>query len=206
MKVLKHILLAVSFCLLTGTMSFAAVELRGTASVSITSDTSANAKNMAFDEARRQIISDSLRQYVDVSAFSGLLKNSKSVELMNLISASSIDGEQVSDTTYSANISMTLDNDAVRNWLVNNNVQNWLPDNEAQDMFAIFVSMSNPMLNWGELNAIARSEKIDLGTKYLSANSATLSLPVSVRGAFTIAIREAGWRYANQDGNLRIWK
>ncbi len=183
-----------------------ATQLQGMASVNVTSDTAASAKNMAFDEARRQIISDLLRQYADVSAAQELIKNTKSSDLANLISSSSIDGEKLSDTSYSANISMVLDATATRNWLTENSVQNWLPDESARDVFIVSVNMSDAINNWADLNRIARAEKIDLGTKYMTANTATLELPTSVRGAFTIAIRESGWRFANQDGVLRIWK
>lgn len=183
-----------------------ATQLQGMASVNVTSDTAVAAKNMAFDEARRQIISDLLRQYADVSAAQELIKNTKSSDLANLISSSSIDGEKLSDTSYSANISMVLDVAVARNWLTENSVQNWLPDESARDVFIVSVNMSDAINNWADLNRIARAEKIDLGTKYMTANTATLELPTSVRGAFTIAIRESGWRFANQDGVLRIWK
>ncbi len=182
------------------------VELRGVASVNVTSDTAANAKNMAFDEACRQIISDSLRQYADVGSLKTAIQNAKNSDLMNLIAASSIDGEKQSDTTYSANITMTVDTDAARVWLDDNNVQNWLPDNQNRDVFVVQVNMSKPIEHWADLNRIARDEKIDIGTKTISGGVVTLELPVSVRGAFTIAVRESGWRYANNDGVLRIWK
>jgi len=183
-----------------------AVDLHGVASVNITSDTAANAKNIAFDEARRQIINDVLRQYADVEALKSAVSQAKSSDLMNLIASSSIDGEKLSDTTYSANISMAVDGGAARTWLDNNAVQHWLPDESKQDVFVVNVNMSNGMQNWAELNQIARNEKIDLGTKTMTADSAVLELPVSARGKFTIAVREAGWRFANNDGVLRIWK
>ena len=134
------------------------------------------------------------------------MQSAKNSDLANLISSSSIDGEQLSDTTYSANITMELDGAAVRNWLAQNSVQNWLPDGGQRDVFIVSVNMSDAVNNWADLNRIARAEKIDLGTKYMTGNTATLELPTSARGAFTIAIRESGWRFANQDGILRIWK
>ena len=205
MVCLKQIFMGLSFGLLGLTTAFA-VELRGTASVNVTSDTATTAKNMAFDEARRQIINDALRQYADADALSDLVTNEKSANLMNLISSSSIDGEQTSDTTYSANITMMLDTDAARKWLVENNIRNWVPDGENQDVFSVYVNMSDGLAQWIELNQIARSEKIDVGTQHMAGNTARLEIPVSSRGAFTIALRERGWRYANQDGGLRIWK
>lgn len=183
-----------------------AVDLRGVANVNITSDTATNAKNIAFDEARRQIIMDALRQYADVNALRSAVKSAKSSELMNLVQQSSIDGEKTSDTTYSASISMTLNLDAARNWLVTNEVQNWLPDETKRDAFTVVVKLSNPLLDWGQLNQIARTENIDMTTKSITGNLVRVEMPVSVRGKWTIAVREAGWRYANKDGVLNIWK
>ena len=183
-----------------------AVDLYGVTSVNITSDTAANAKNIAFDEARRQIIADALRQYADADALGAAIKKAKSSELMNLISSSSIDGEKLSDTTYSANISMTLDSEAARNWLQAGEIQNWLPTDGQHDVFEVSVKLSDPIADWIQLNKIARAEKIDLGTQSISGGMVTLKLPVSVRGKFTIAVREGGWRFANNEGVLRIWK
>lgn len=198
-------LCVVSFCLSVTGASFAA-NLQGTASVNVTSDTAANAKNMAFDEARRQIITDNLRQYADVEQLKSAIANAKSSELMNLISMSSIDGEKLSDTTYSANITMTVDAAAARDWMVANGVQNWLADGVGGDKFIVSVVVNNPIADWADLQRIARAEKIDLFTKYMHGNQIKLELPTSQRAAFTIALREGGWRYANSDGALRIWK
>lgn len=202
---LKRLCVAVSFGLLVLTGA-SAVELRGAMPVNITSDTAANAKNIAFDEARRQIIADTLRQYADVSMLKSALSDAPASELIGLIAMSGIDSEQVSDTTYSADISMTLDADAVRAWLTEKGVQNWLPDDTKQDVFVAFVTLPNGLESWAELKSVARAEQVELDTKHISGNNVRVELPVSKRGAFTIALREAGWRYANQDGNLRVWK
>lgn len=183
-----------------------ALTLQGMMPVNITSDTAANAKNIAFDEARRQIISDSLRQYVDGDSLRQVVANASGADLVPMIATSSIDDEHVSDTTYSANISMTLDVDAVRAWLESNAVQNWLPDDRHQDMFVVNITLENPLPDWGDLNRIARAEQINIGTKSIHGNTVVLELPVSKRAAWTIALREAGWRYSDNDGVLRIWK
>lgn len=201
---IKNILFA---CLVCFAVSAAdAATLQGTASVNVTSDTSAVAKTMAFNEARRQIIMDALRQYALVEQLSAALASASDADLTNLIAASGIDGEKISDTTYSANISMTVDADAARKWLADNNVQNWLPDGTGGDRFVALITTSDSVADWMELKRIARDEKIDLATKYMMGNQITVELPTSARGAFTIAIREAGWRYSNTDGVLKIWK
>ena len=116
------------------------------------------------------------------------------------------DGEKQSDTTYSANITMDIDRAVAKQWLTNNNVQNWLPDDVSGDVFVVQVVMSDKVANWVELKQIARSEGIDLATKYINGNQVTVEVPVSNRSNFTIAIGENGWRYYDQDGVLRIWK
>lgn len=201
----KYFVLAVSFLVGGMTTSFA-VTLQGAAFVNVTSDTAATAKNMAFDEARRQILNDKLRQYADADAVKDAIKNAKSSELANLILSSSIDGEQVSDTTYSASVSMTVDIDAARNWLVQNEIQNWLPTNDVTDTFVVNVQMPDKLVDWSDLNRIARAKNIDLNVVELAGNTVRLNLPKSVRTDFTIAIRGAGWRYADKNGELNIWK
>ena len=162
--------------------------------------------NMAFDEARRQIINDVLGQYAIPDLLADAVKNASADDLTNLIAASSIDGEQQSDTTYSANISMTIDRDAARAWMTANNVQNWLTDGKSGDTFVVQIVMSDKLAGWIELNQIARDEGIELATRYINGNQVTIELPVSARNSFTIAIRENGWRYADQNGVLHIIK
>ena len=199
--------LLVALCVVAApVMAHAAIDLSSMASVNVTSDTAAAAKDMAFDEARRQIITDVLGQYSIPDQLADVLKISKSSDLTNLIASSSIDGEQQSDTTYSANITMTIDADAARAWMMENNIQNWLPDGKSGDKTVVQVVMSDKLAGWIELNAIARAEGVDLETKYINGNRVTLEIPASSRGAFTIAIREAGWRYADQNGVLHIIK
>lgn len=181
--------------------------LHGEVTVNISSDTAVNAKNIAFDEARRQILSDSLRQYADVDTLTDAIKNADSADLANMVSASTIGDEQSSNTTYSARISISFDAAAVRGWLTDNQIQNWLPDTSVQDSVAVIVNMSaNRLSQWIELTDIARTEKIDIQPQKISGNVINLVIPVDKRGAFTIALRERGWKYADIDGALRIWK
>lgn len=185
-----------------------AADLSGTTSVNVTSDTAADAKTIALNQARRQIVSQVLGQYADAAQVQVAVQNTKSSDLMNLISSSSIDGERQSDTTYTANVTMFIDTDAARKFLAENNVRNWLNDaNDANgNSVMILVSMSDRVANWMELKRIARSVGMDLNTKYIMGNQATIEMPVNLRGAFISALSGAGWRYSDQDGALRIWK
>ena len=200
-----HKFLAAAILTILSTSPLHAASLQASTFVNITSDTAANAKNIAFDEARRQIISDILRQYSIADQLLPVIKDSKSDELTNLITSSTIDGEQLSDTTYSANITMTINPDAAHMWLTKNNIQNWL-NSDKDETVAVIISMSDGIANWMELQKISRDEKINLATKYMTGNQATVEIPRSARGPLTIALREAGWKYADQDGTLKIWK
>lgn len=184
-----------------------AAGLTDTVSVNITSDTAANAKNMAFDEARRQIITDTLSQYSNVEQLKPAVASATNTELTNMIASSSIVGEKQSNTTYSADITMTVDREAAKNWLTEKNVQNWLTDaDNNKDVFLVQVIMSDKIAGWMNLQQLARADGIEIGTKYINGNQVTVEIPSAKRGSFTIAIRENGWRYSNQDGILRIWK
>lgn len=183
-----------------------AADLRGDIALNITSDTAAAAKNIAMIEARRQIISDVLGQYSDREKLANLMSETSDGMLNSLIVSTSIDGELVSSTTYSANISMEIDALAARNWMTENGVQNWLMAGDDANRFAVLVEMSHPLAQWVELNDISRREKFDINVKSVNGNQLMIDLPVTSRTAFTIAVREGGWQYANMDGALRIWK
>ena len=204
MFVVKRLFFALVGMVVSG--AAVAADLTGVAYVNVTSDTAAAAKEMAFDEARRQIIIDVLGQYSIPDLLQETVKNASGAELTNLIASTSIDSEQQSDTTYSANITMTVDRDAARTWMTANDVQNWLTDGASGDKFVVQITMTDKLAGWMELQQIARNEGVDLTTKYINGNQITAEMPVSNRAAFTIAIRESGWRYADQNGVLHIIK
>lgn len=185
-----------------------AADLSGTTSVNVTSDTAADAKTIALNQARRQILTQVLSKYADANQVQVAVKDAKQSALMNLISSSSIDGERQSDTTYTANVTMFVDEDAARQFFAENNIQNWLSDTNANGTngVMILVSMSDRVANWMELKRVARSVGADLNTKYIMGNQATIEMPVSLRSAFVSAARSVGWRVSDQDGALRIWK
>lgn len=187
--------------------SVCAVELAGTATVNVTSDTAANAKTMALDEARRQIVVDALAPYAAVEQLRPAVAAAPADELTSLIHSSGIDGERVSDTTYSANIKMTVDAAAARRWMADNNIQNWLNDGDGTDLFIMNVIVgADGVADWSEINRIARNEKINMILRHISGDTVTVAVPAGARGRLTIALREGGWRYANRDGALRVWK
>lgn len=180
--------------------------LRGDANISITSDTALNAKNIAFDEARRQVLYDVLQQYADKDALKQVIKTAPTAKVAGLVSSSGIVDEKTSSTTYSAKISIVFEETAVQAWLAENNIQNWLPDTSKQDSFSVIVELSDKLPQWIELNNIARSENIKIQPQKISGNNINIVVPTESRGAFTIALRERGWKYTDQDGILRIWK
>lgn len=180
--------------------------LTGTAAVNVTRDTAAAAKNAAFDNARRQIITSALAPYADGAALGAAIKDAPASSLTNLVASSSIDGEQQSATTYSANITMTLDGGAVRRWLAENNINSWLPDNNAGDQTVVLVTLRDRVGDWLQLNQIARGENIELNTRNISGNQITVSIPESGHRMFVAAARSAGWQTSDDGGALRMWK
>lgn len=204
MKTVKYICSILILCVMS--ISVFASELKSSATIRMTSDTAANAKNIAMDEARRQIITDVLQPYCDKDALGAAMQTVKNADLVPVIAGVSIEGEQASDTVYAAKFTMTVDSDAARLWLGQNNIQNWLPDNSEQDVFMVRATLVDNLSDWGALNQIARNEKLNMMTKNITNNIVVFALPRSGRGAFTIALREQGWKYADSDGVLNIWK
>lgn len=183
-----------------------AADLRASVSLSITSDTASSAKNIAMSEARRQIITDALGQYADLPSLKSLIADADNATLVSLIDSTTIDGEQSSDTTYSAKITMTVNSGAARRWLNDNGIQNWLTDDDNESRFVLTVDMKNPIADWIELNSLAREESIDMVSKHILGPSMTIEMPMSARAQFTIAVRERGWHYGDVGGVLKIWK
>lgn len=184
-----------------------AAPLSGVATVNMTSDTAAVAKNMALDEARRQIIIDVLSPYSDSSALRSVVANEKSSSLASLIASSGISGERQSDTAYSATITMTVDRAAAKRWLDGHDIQNWL--NIVEDtgnQFLVVVNLNNKLADWTAIRRVAADAGIDLNTVALNGDKVLYRVQSSRRGALTIALRDAGWKYRDMDGALHVFK
>lgn len=185
--------------------SFAAT-LSGSMFVHQSSDTAAKAKIKAMNIANRQILLNVLSRYANDTALSDLIQNTSDNDLLNFISSSSVSNEQISPTEYSAKITVNLDNDAVKNWLNQNNVQNWIPAMESADRFTVSMVVPNGIADWAELKRIARENNFEIETQSITGNNIIAKIPLNLRTKFTAAVREAGWRYADNGGILQIWK
>ena len=181
-------------------------QLSGTVSVNQSSTTAANAKTNATNSARRQILFDVLSQYSDKTSLNELLQKSSNDDLMNIISSSSVANEHISANAYSATITMNIDNAAAKKLLNDNNVQNWVPLAETSEKFTVLVVASNGIPDWAEIKRITRSANVDLETQSMAGRQIVVKLPLNYRTKFTAAIREAGWKYSDDEGVLHIWK
>lgn len=183
-----------------------AVDLIGAVSVSQTSETAAKAKNEAMNVARRQILRDVLSNYSEIDSLTQLLNDTSDDDLIGFISSTSVSNEHISSETYSATITMDIDNDAVKKWLTLNDVKNWVPVAETAEMFSMFVVLPNGLSDWAELKRIANNDGIEINTITIVGNQIFAKLPLSYRTKFTAAIRDAGWRFADNSGVLQVWR
>ena len=183
-----------------------AAPLSGMTVVNQTSETAAKAKSEAINVARRQILQDVLLGYADQDALSALLEKTEDAELVMLIAASSVANEQISADSYSATITMTLDNDVVKQWLVTNEVQNWVPNEENAEKHPLFIVVKNGIADWAELKRFAREIGTDIEIKTIIGNQIFAQIPFNMRKNFTTIIHEADWKYADKGGILQIWK
>jgi hypothetical protein len=181
--------------------------LVGVANVNVTSDTAVTAKNMAFDEARRQIIIDTLSPYSDASVLRSAVANEKSSVLANLIASSGISKEKLSDTAYSASITMTVDRMAAKKWMGDKDIQNWLSLTEdSGNQFMVVANLENKLADWSRIRRIASNAGIDLDTRSINGTQVVFGVQSGRRGALTIALRDAGWKYQDRDGVLYIFR
>lgn len=181
-------------------------ELSDTVPVNQTSDTAANAKVKATDFALRQILYNVLSQYSAREELNGLIYNSSTDDLMNLISATSVSNEQISSDTYSANITMIIDNYAAKRWLDNAGIRNWIPLEEVREKFTVFIVVPNGLADWAELKRITRSNNTEIETQSMAGNQIVAKLPLSYQSHFVADIHDAGWKYTNNGGVLQVWK
>lgn len=192
--------------LLCVTGACVAFELSDTVPVNQTSDTAANAKIKATDLALRQILYNVLSQYSTREELNGLIYNSSSDDLMNLVSSTSVSNEQISSDTYSANITMIVDNHAAKKWLDAAGIRNWIPLEEVREKFTLFIVVPNGLADWAELKRITRSGNTEIETQTMAGNQIVARLPLNYQSAFMIGIRDAGWKYTNNGGILQVWK
>lgn len=195
---------AFSFCCVFG--SVFGLELSATVPVSQTSDTATNAKTNATNLARRQILYNVLSQYAQKEELNRLIYDTQSDELMNLISSTSVSNEQISSDTYSANITMVIDNRAAKKWLDKAGIQNWVPLEEAKEKFTVLIVVPNGLADWAELKRITREGKVEIETQTMVGNQIVAKMPLNYQSKFIAAVREAGWRYTNNGGMLQVWK
>lgn len=194
-------------CGLVAPVVSGATELRGVADVNVTSDTAANAKNMAIDEARRQIIVDVLLPYAENGPLRAAVAKEKASVLTNLISGSGISGERQSDTAYSAKIEMTVNRAAAKNWMAAHDIKNWLGmDDDGAGRFRMTLVTNGAVDDWARFRRVAADNGINIDTVSIRNGQVVFSVPSSRRGAFTIALRDAGFQYQNRDDTLYIFK
>lgn len=210
MRVNKLFLVSV-FCMLAFGATFA-VELTGTTSVNVTSDTAAQAKTRAFNSARRDVITRELRNYANPEQLEAAIKESSNEELMNIISSSSLDSEKISDTSYSANISFVIDGDAARKWMEKYSVQNWLPSSSSVAVVQVAnsvpfnVTLLQPMADWASLNAVARDVGADIATVKIVGNNISFVMEEKNAIKFSKALRMNGWRVQQGLDGFKIFK
>lgn len=206
MKRLFGVFVSLFFVSGLGVLDALATDLIGAATISQTSETAAKAKIDAMNIARRQILFDVLSNYAEIEGLTELMDKTPDEDLIGFISAAGVSNEHISSETYSATITMDIDNDIVKKWLTLNEVKNWVPIAETAETFSMFVVLPNGISDWAELKRITAADNVDIDTIAIIGNQIFAKLPLSYRTKFTAAIRDAGWRFADNSGVLQVWR
>nr|MBQ0091684.1 hypothetical protein [Candidatus Enterousia merdequi] len=182
------------------------ITLSDTVFVNQTSETASTAKNIAMNNARRQILFNVLSQYTDKDEISELIKKSSNEELMNIILSTSVANEQISSDTYSANITMDIDNEAAKRWLGANNIRQWVPALESVETFTASIVVLNGIVDLAELKRITRDNNVIIDVQSITGNQIVVKMPLNYRSRFTTEIHSLGWKYTDNGGVLQVWK
>jgi hypothetical protein len=169
------------------------IGLSGTASVNLTSDTAAVAKKMALNDARRQIVGDALADVANAAAVRAAAADARNEDLENLIASVNIENERLSNTTYSADIKMTLSDAAAKKWLDSLGIENTigLADAAAPDKIRIEINTPNGLRDWIKIRAALRDAGIsDWMIKSIRGGNVAIEVPASKRPAVSRALSE----------------
>ena len=204
-KIAKILSVVLVGCFVVSAGSFA-MDLVGAVTVNQTSKTAAKAKIEAMNAARRQILFDVLSNYSEPDQLQELIDQSEDEQLTNLIVSASVSSEHMSSASYSANISMNIDNDLAKKWLTENEVKNWVPSAEPTESFSLFIVVPNGLSDWGELKQVAKDNNTEINTITVFGDQIFAKMPLIYRSKFTAGIRQFGWKYADNSGVLQVWK
>lgn len=168
-------------------------DLSGETFITITSDTAQNAKNIAFDEARRKIVKSVLLPYSN-GALNDVIDNSSNNELTKLILSTNINGEKISKNTYSANIKMTLNKKSLSKWLQENNFDSVFTNtNNANYMFVLRI---NNLFEWTKINKETQLNNIKFDIKSIKGSSVYVSIPNNQKSKFLTILSNTNTSYS----------
>jgi len=208
---MKKLLFAVFCSLFAVSAVYAAPNLTDTVSVEQTADTAFAAKTAAMNSARRQIWGNVVSRYADANMVSTLSANLTDSDVLNMVGSTSIANEKTSATSYAADVTATLDRDALAKWLRDNNVPNYL--SAADDSGArtqVFFDVAGGLRAWVSLNQSLRSAGVmdDANMKLASIWGRNVSATINTgqKGAFAASLRNLGWNVSEQNGILRVKK
>ncbi len=187
---------------------YASPDLTKTTHVEMTANTASEAKTVAMGQARREVFVDVLSRYSERNVIANLVGNIPDEELINFIGSVGIENERVSQTAYSADITMTLDRGSVEKWMIANNVPNYLAAaDDSGDKSAIFFDIGG-LSDWISMHKTLRDagvwDKLDFDVKAIFGRQITASINSSAKSELVTAIKSAGWVVSENDGILRI--
>ncbi len=206
MKCVMGLCAGLALCASVAVVPANAIELAGATSVEVTSDTAAQAKNMALAQARRTIVNDAVLPFADKAQLTELIANTEDGTLTDFVVKTGIGGERFSDTTYFATVSMVLDTPAVKRWLTDNNVENWLDMDVDKNQVLVVVMLSSPLSNWIDFKQILRDRGITFDTVRMQDKQVVITIPYGDKEELESAMGGAGWHVRNLDGTLQIWQ
>lgn len=203
-------LCSVLFVLCCGFAANASSDLTETSSIEITAATATDAKAKAMNSVRREIFVDVLSRYSEKPIIEKLVAETDDSDLINMVSSVSIGNERVSSTSYSADITMTLDQPSVQRWMLSNNIPNYMAAATDSDMSVSVVIDLNGLGDWIEFRKLLRVagiwDDLHFETKSIFGGQIITSINANQKNKMIDVVRSGGWNIGQSQGILKISK
>jgi len=178
--------------------------------VDIQSSNAAVAKKEALETATRNGIIMVLSRYADRAAVENAAAELKPADLANMTASTSISGEKLSKTGYSAVVAVSLEQSAVEKFYNTRQIQNFLNMTaDSEDRTEMVILLDNGLDDWASVNKIlngAADENLGFQVKTLGAGQAAISVLSAKQKKFTNLMTQNGWQYARADDKITFHK
>ncbi len=155
-------------------------------------DSATTAKNKGMDEARRDIVSTIFYRFGDSKKLNELLPSLSNSDIAALVGATNIDNEKQSQTSYVADVTMTVARESMINWMRKNDVPYTMIKSKKPayiQMLSVDQFADNSTMKSNTMNIIRGMDSskmlISVGDKYVADETLVYTAQITKMGENT---------------------